>query len=73
MLDLDLYLDPHIMNADPKLGMHQIFGQPDIQPDNPAFFLHPVSGWIPDCPAGYPAGYSVRLDTRYPAGYLANI
>jgi hypothetical protein len=41
---------------------------PDIRP-----FLIPVSGRIPDCPAGHPTGYPGRPDTEYPAGYPANL
>jgi hypothetical protein len=37
-----------------KLGMHRISGQPDIRPDNPAFFY-----------IQYPTGYHiVLLDIR---------
>ena len=41
---------------------------PDIRPDNPAFFLYPVSGRIPDMAAGYPAKYAAKekhLNTAY--------
>jgi hypothetical protein len=31
-----------------------------IRQDNPAF-LYLLSGRIPDCPAGYPAGYQIAL------------
>jgi hypothetical protein len=33
-----------------KLGMHRIYGRPDIRPDNPAFF-----------DIRYPAGYQIAL------------
>jgi hypothetical protein len=40
-----------------KVGMHRISGQPDIRPDNPAFFE-----------IRYPAGYRILL-AGYQAGY----
>jgi hypothetical protein len=45
------------------VGMHRISGR-IIRP-----FLFPVSGRTPDFTAGYP----VRPDTEYPAGYSANV
>jgi hypothetical protein len=48
--------------------MHRISGRPDIQQDNPAFF---ISGIRPD--TRLPAGYPLRPDTGYPAGYPANV
>jgi hypothetical protein len=47
---------------------------PDIQPDNPAFFIsdiRPDTGTVFDLPdtTGYPAGKSGLFYIRYPAGY----